>query len=302
MKCWALSQQYGGISMRPYKGTRQPILMLDVCNAHMGVRFLRALARWNIWAVFIPGRTTWLLQPCDTHCFAQLKRALRTMFEQSLLDNQDGTVYIKTVILHLNRAIRQVVQGKEWSSAFDGNGWSHGQKHARLWILRTLELSSVPARSDALPTLRQLQAIFPKRRSIPLGAMLNHYRVRQGGREPMAPPLHLDPDIEPVATAGPWHGRLRSSSQIHKASSESFLLEGRMHREDSPPPLPPPACPPAAPPPRPLPLPSVPPTRPAFPVARPLLPPRRLRVVRRSPSSPRREAPKPAKYRRTSTP
>ena len=51
----------------------------------------------------------------------------------------------------------------------------------------------------------------------------------------MAPPLHLDPDIEPVATAGPWHGRLRSSSQIHKASSESFLLEGRMHREDSPP-------------------------------------------------------------------
>ena len=113
-----------GKALRKYKDTHQPILLMDVCSPHQGMRFLRTLARWNIWSVFIPARTTFLLQPCDTHCFAAFKRALRTMFEQRLLESDSGTVDIKSVILDLNHAIRKVIQGKEWTPAFDGNCWS----------------------------------------------------------------------------------------------------------------------------------------------------------------------------------
>ena len=84
-----------GKALLKYKDTPQPILLMDVCSPHLGLRFLRALARWNIWSVFIPGRTTWLLQPCDTHRFAASKGALRTMFEQCLLESEDGTADIR---------------------------------------------------------------------------------------------------------------------------------------------------------------------------------------------------------------
>ena len=66
------------------------------------------------------------------------------MFEQRLLESDDGTVDIKSVILHLNRATRKVIQGKEWAPAFDGDGWSSRQQLMRHTILTTLECNTVP--------------------------------------------------------------------------------------------------------------------------------------------------------------
>ena len=103
-----------GRALRAYRKTHQPILLLDACGAHLGPRFLRACSTWGIWLVFVPALMTWLLQPADTHCFATFKRCLRQMFEHSLLESRDGLVDTRTVILHLNRAIRRVMQGKKF--------------------------------------------------------------------------------------------------------------------------------------------------------------------------------------------
>ena len=292
-----------GKALRKYKDTHQPILLMDVCSPHLGLRFLRALARWNIWSVFIPGRTTWLLQPCDTHCFAAFKGALRTMFEQCLLESEDGTADIMSVILHLNRAIRRVIQGKEWAPAFDGNGWSSRQQLVRHTILTTLECKTVPEIPNTLPSLRQFQAIFPKRRCIPLGALLNHYRGGAGAAEPIAPTIHSDMDVEPAAIRGPWHGRLRSSSGCNLVSREESRLEHPMHREPSPPPLPPPAWPPSELLPQDRDHQRLPPSQGVLPVGRPLLPRARSRqVLQHSLSSPRLEEARPSKLPKASTP
>ena len=58
------------------------------------------------------------------------------LLEQCLLESPNGTVDIKSVLLHLNKAIRRVIQGKEWSLAFDGDGWSNQQKLLRHKILK----------------------------------------------------------------------------------------------------------------------------------------------------------------------
>ena len=200
--------------MRSTQKTHQPILILDACSTHMGPRFLRACRRWNIWLVFVPAKTTWLLQPADTHTFAAFKRRLRDMFEQSLLESDDGVVHLKTVLPHLDRAIRKVFQGKAWSSALDANGWSCQQQLLRQKILQTLEWQCVPAISDALPTLQQFEVIFPKRRQVPLAALLNHYKVSATAGGPFVPHRLPDLDAEPIASPGPWHGRLRSSSSF----------------------------------------------------------------------------------------
>ena len=83
------------------------------------------------------------------------------MFEQSLLESEDGTVDIKSVILHLNRAIHRVVQGKEWTLAFDGDGWSSRQQLVRHTILTTLECNIVPEISDVLPQLATVPIYVP---------------------------------------------------------------------------------------------------------------------------------------------
>ena len=57
--------------------------------------------------MFIPARTTFLLQPCGTHCFAAFKRFLRTMFEERLLESDSGTVDIKSVILDFESCYSQ---------------------------------------------------------------------------------------------------------------------------------------------------------------------------------------------------
>ena len=292
-----------GKALRKYKDTHQPFLLMDVCSPHLGLRFLRALARWNIWSVFIPARTTWLLQPCDTHCFAAFKKALRMMFEQSLLESDDGTVDIKSVILQLNRATRQVIQGKEWAPAFEGDGWSSRQQLVRHIILTTLEYTTAPDIPDALPSMRQFEAIFPKRRYIPFGPLLNYYRGGPGAAEPIAPAIHSDMDVEPTAIRGPWHGRLRSSSRCNLVSREESRLEHPTHREPSAPPLPPPAWPPSESLPKHREKQRLPPRLWRLPVGRPLLPRARSRQeLQHSPSSPWLEEPRPTKSPRPSTP
>ena len=100
--------------------------------------------------------------------------------------------------------------------------------------LATLECNIVPEISDALPSLRQLQAIFPKQCCNPLEDLLNHYRGRPGVAEPIAPPIHSDMDVEPAAIRGPWHGRLRSSSGSNLVSRADSRLEHPMHKEPAP--------------------------------------------------------------------
>ena len=148
-----------GRALLPYRHRRQPILLLDACSTHMGQRFLRACSRWNIWLVFVPARMTWLLQPADTHCFAAFKAYLRKLFEQSILDSRDGAVTVRDIILQLDAAIRRIIQGKRWSPAFDGDGWSFQQRFVRDKIRRTLECSNILAISSALPSLHQFEAI-----------------------------------------------------------------------------------------------------------------------------------------------
>ena len=151
----------------------QPILLLDACPVHMGLRFLRACAKWRLWVVFVPARMTWLLQPADTHCFAMFKAKLRELFQQSIINSKDGTVTTMDIILHMNMAIRRIFQGRCWSEAFDGNGWAAQQEHTREKIWRSLQCSTPPQISSALPSLEQFQAIFPKRRMLPLGAFVD---------------------------------------------------------------------------------------------------------------------------------
>ena len=277
----AVVARHWGEVLSRHRAERQPILLVDSCNAHLGRKFLAACARAKIWVVCVPARLTWLMQPADTHCFALLKAWLRKAFHEALLANENGKVFVKEMILQVNMAIRKVLQGRRWKNAFVSNGYAPGQRHVRAKILELLEWDTTPSVSSELPCFADFQALFPRRREIPLKDLLACHRAR-----PAAPGAPPEPEVpvapEPIAERGIWFGRLRSSSHLIDPTPPAISQPSPSSSSSS-------SVLPAAPTPwlpgPPSPRPARPPPRRLFPVGRPLLPPQR-----------RPPAPRPSPY------
>ena len=271
----AMIAKHWGEVLSRHRAERQPILLVDSCNAHLGRKFLAACARAKIWVVCVPARLTWLMQPADTHCFALLKAWLRKAFHEALLANEDGQVFVKEMVLHLNMAIRKVLQGRQWKGAFVSNGYAPGQRQVRAKILELLEWDTTPSVSSALPAFDEFQSLFPRRREAPLRELLACHRARPA--IPGAPPEPEDPVAsEPIAERGPWFGRLRSSSHLIVPVPAAITEPSTSSSSSSALPPAPAPCLPRPPPPRP----AQPPVRLLVPVGRPLLPPHRRHRAR----------------------
>ena len=253
--------------------TRTVVLLMDTAPVHTCARFINLAARHKIAVQFIPAKLTWLLQPLDTHAFARFKLHALHQYRAHVLRSAHGECELTAVLESVISAIRHVLQGVVWAKAFDGNGYgTHGQAHLRTTILKEMEWESLPELPASLPEYANLTAVFPRRRNIPLAAMLRPYREQEA--EPPAVAVRAElpaADVEARPLPHPWFGRLRGSS--HLVAPQPIEM---------PPPLPPPAAePPAeAPPPSvaaplPVPDPSLPPLV-RFPVGRrlPVLPPR----------------------------
>ena len=258
--------------------TRTVVLLLDTAPVHLGERFINMAARHKIAVQIIPAKMTWLLQPLDTHAFARFKMHLMHQYRTQLLRSARGECELTAVLESVILAIRHVLQGVAWAYAFDGNGFgTNGQAHLRTRILKEMEWERLPELPARLPEYADLTSVFPRRRKIPLAAMLRPYREQEA--EPPAEEVEAELPAADVAAnplPNPWFGRLRSSSHLV-----------------APPPVerPPPRAPPAraapakAPPPPtvaallPVPGPSLPPLF-RFPVGRrlPVLPPRDRRA------------------------
>ena len=181
----AIARHWGRVLQQhcPY---RQPVLLPDACSPHLKPNFLASYVRWNMWVLHVPARLIWLLQPADTHCFALLKASLRQQFHDMALLAAGGKAALKNILEHLGRAIRKVSQGRSWSEAFEGSGWSCGQTRVRQRILDTLEWPAILQVDNCLPSLQDFQTTFPWNRGIPLAKLLGCHRV---SLSPVAPPL-----------------------------------------------------------------------------------------------------------------
>lgn len=91
------------------------VLVMDCCPVHLSRDVLAAAQRRGIQVVILPARLTWLLQPLDTHVFAQLKRAIRNAeYDWKAARRERRMPAADRIEVH-GEAIRQVLVDSDWS-------------------------------------------------------------------------------------------------------------------------------------------------------------------------------------------
>ena len=144
----------------PFRRRFQPVLLLDASKVHCSRKFLRACRRVGVWVVLVPALLTWLLQPLDTHGFLAYKRHLRQRYQDELIA-RGRDLTIGEFLLCLLSAIRVVVCGTNWATAFDRNGYGAQQTRLSKRVKDSLlagELQVPPTR----PSPEELALCFPR--------------------------------------------------------------------------------------------------------------------------------------------
>ena len=215
--------------LKEARAFRQLILCLDAARIHLNEKVWRTAARHGIMLLPIPAKLTWVLQPLDTHVFAQYKDRLKIVSQELAISAEDPAVTIEGVIEAVRRCVDDVINGSPWSKAFRDLGLSGTQEGVSQRVLRKLDLAHAPYAGHAVPTLVDLQRIFPARSIIPIDAVFATVTsiIR---RAAAGAPQSLPPQGAISVGSETWVGRPGSSSSRLRVEPEAV----------PPPPLPPP--------------------------------------------------------------
>ena len=161
------------LALRPHIANLQPVLFLDAVRLHTTPSVVLACNRAGIWVLVVPAKTTWLLQPLDTHAFLPFKAWLREAYQRARIEAVAGDLNVEQFLGCLYSAIRQVLQGRRWAAAFDANGFSDRQSQVSRFVRSSLgigpeDLLQVPS---SRPTVEQLQDCFPRNARVPVAAL-----------------------------------------------------------------------------------------------------------------------------------
>ena len=117
-----------GRCLREYRQTHRFILYVDVLKAHICPAVLRVASAVNIWICVVPAKMTWALQPCDTHLFARYKQVLTEEFQRRSGLTTTGEISWQLMLESLWHVILLLLQGRDWSQAFEAVGLLSGQR------------------------------------------------------------------------------------------------------------------------------------------------------------------------------
>ena len=141
-----------GAALRPFLDTLQPILLMDSLRAHWHPFVLAACRCARIWPLCVPASLTWLMQPLDTHVFLKYKRCLRDAYQDARGLAELSDIDIGAFLHCVFTAIRDVLEARDWASAFRGVGFGGAQASLERFVRRGTGLAD--GTQLALPTTR----------------------------------------------------------------------------------------------------------------------------------------------------
>jgi hypothetical protein len=143
------------------------MLVMDCCPSHLSVDVLAAAARLGMHVVIIPARLTWLMQPLDTHVFAQLKRKMRIAeYDWKACRTDRRMAEVDRIEMH-GEAIREVLVDRDWSQTVARAGLTHTAAPLRGQLAKVVEGLDLAPRA---PTEAELATLLNL--SVPRAAKL----------------------------------------------------------------------------------------------------------------------------------
>ena len=198
-------------ALLPFYDRYQPILLMDACRVHLQESLAQSCAARMLWLVIVPAKLTWLLQPCDTHCFQRYKAYLKAAYQRLRIANDTGEVSTVEFISAVCDAIRYVLQARRWAAAFEQDGWGLRQAAVSSYVLRQLEVQAAPQVGAARPSLDVLQRCYPTGARAPMSWLMRPMEpaaqaALPGPAAPKAPALALG--RQPALPGAAWGGLL----------------------------------------------------------------------------------------------
>lgn len=149
-------------TLQPYRTAHHFIVSADAYRA-LSSPCLACFRESSDYVSLHPCPMTWVLQPCATHVFAQLKNTLCHECPMRTVASANGHLTMTMLLQALAATISLVLRNVCWRSAFWELGLTGVQACLSQRLLDKLEMSTRPYASDDLPTLQNLQDVFPNR-------------------------------------------------------------------------------------------------------------------------------------------
>ena len=111
-----------GVALKPWQQTRYFLLRVDACPRHCSAQVVRACNKAGLRVCYVAASMTSILQPCDTHVFARLKRVLRAGLEILRLRSETGETQTCEVLKLIGEAVHGVLNNYAWKEAFCRTG------------------------------------------------------------------------------------------------------------------------------------------------------------------------------------
>ena len=204
-----------GVALQPWQHTRYFVLCMDACPCHCSVEVVRACNKAGLHVCYVAAGMTSLLQPCDTHVFARLKRFLRAGMECLRLRSRTGETRTYDFLKLMSEAVRCVLHKNSWKVAFAQTGLRDDQRGVSKSTLRKLQWAAVPQIGSALPSLAQLSQVYPSNFMIPLATIF-----QLCAPPPVAEAMEVEA-FGPTSNASVWAGRLRSGTRSRTPASDA---------------------------------------------------------------------------------
>ena len=204
-------------AVAPLLSSRHIIFSMDACPVHLVPEVMRAVAKGGMHFLLLGAQTTKWLQPCDVAVFGSLKHRLRQLYGERQVRSRQAELTPLVFLDMLATAVEEVVCGRDWAAAFERCGLRGGWPTSRRFLTALGPLATRPTTTE-LPTLPQLQCLFPRGRCIPIDAAFasclpvsRRAEPLAGRPETVAGPEEVHPE---TAAESPWFGRTRSTSRL----------------------------------------------------------------------------------------
>lgn len=185
------------------------VLVMDCCPVHLSRDVLAAAHRRGIQVIILPARLTWLMQPLDTHVFAQLKRSIRNAEYDWKANRNDSRMPAARRIEVHGEAIRQVLVDGAWSLTMVRAGMTGASENLRRSLALAVESEELSPRAPSVEELAPYlgksleQATSLRRLLLPALASERPANVAAAAAASAAPAAEASAARGPCRSAGP---------------------------------------------------------------------------------------------------